>query len=83
MALLWRDFLCVRPGDGTVLAPGQCDAVESATQKEIGGVLSRSPKNKKKQLRLQNFVSLSHKCQAPHIIGEIKRNGRAGNSGGV
>ena len=32
-------------GDGTVLAPGHCDAVESATQKEIGGMLSRSPKN--------------------------------------
>ena len=50
MALLWRDFLCVPPGDGTVLAPGHCDAVESATQKEIGGVLSRSPKNEKSNL---------------------------------
>ena len=37
----------MRPGDVTMLAPGRCDAVESATQKEIGGVLSRSPKNKK------------------------------------
>ena len=29
------------------LAPRRCDAVESATQKENGGVLCRSPKNKK------------------------------------
>ena len=63
----------MQPGDGTVLAPGHCDAVESATQKEIGGVLSRSPKNE----------SLSHKSQAPHIIGEIKGNGLAGNNDGV
>ena len=50
MALLWRDFLYLQPGDGTVLAPSHCDAVESATQKESGGVLSRSPKNEKSNL---------------------------------
>ena len=36
-----------RPGDGTELAPRRCDAVESATQKENGGMLGGSPKNKK------------------------------------
>ena len=43
LSLLW-------PGDGTQLAPGRCDAVESATQKENGGVLGRSPKNEKSNL---------------------------------
>ena len=56
----------MQPGDGTMLAPGRCDAVESATQKEIGGVLSRSPKNKKSNLTATI-------CHAPHIIGEIKK----------
>ena len=40
----------MRPGYGTLLAPGCCDAVESATQKENGGVLGRSPKNEKSNL---------------------------------
>ena len=31
-----------------LLAPGRCDALESATQKENGGMLGRSPKNEKK-----------------------------------
>ena len=30
-----------------LLAPERCDAVESATQKENGGVLGGSPKNEK------------------------------------
>ena len=49
MALLWRIYP-LRPGDGTRLAPRRCDAVESATQKENGGVLGRSPKNEKSNL---------------------------------
>ena len=49
IALLWRvSFLQL--GDGTLLAPRRCDAVESATQKENGGVLGRSPKNEKSNL---------------------------------
>ena len=39
-----------QPGDSTELAPRCCDAVESATQKENGGVLGRSPKNEKSNL---------------------------------
>ena len=39
-----------RPGDGTSWLPDACVAVESATQKENGGVLGRSPKNEKSNL---------------------------------
>ena len=47
MALLWRMFLYVREAVLVAEISDACDAVESATQKENGVVLGRSPKNEK------------------------------------
>ena len=70
MALLWRIYP-YHPGDGTWLAPRRCDAVESATQKENGGVLSGSPKNEKSNLTATLCQPIAQ-SQTPHIIGEKK-----------
>ena len=64
----------MRPGNGTVLAPGRCDAVESATQKEIGGMLSRSPKNEKSNLTATLCEPITQK-PGPSYHREVKGKG--------
>ena len=71
-----------RPGDGTSWLPDACDAVESATQKENGGVLSRSPKNEKSNLTATLCEPITQKPGPSYHRGNT-RKGWAGNSGGV
>ena len=63
------------------LAPRRCDAVESATQKENGGVLGRSPKNKKSNLTATLCEPITQ-MPGPSYHGG-GRKGQAGNNGGV
>ena len=67
----------MRLGDGTLLASGCCDAVESATQKEIGGVLSRSPKNKKSNLIATLCEPITQKPGPPYHRGIKGKGGLA------
>ena len=61
-----------------LLAPGRCDAVESATQKENGGVLGLSPKMK------SNMTATLYKPMIKKPAPRMgKRIGWSGNNGGV
>ena len=77
---LERISLC-RPGDGTSWLLYACVALESATQKENGGVLGRSPKNKKSNLTATLCEPITQ-MPGPSYHGGGRKE-RAGNNGGV
>ena len=75
MALLWRNEP-YSPGDGTA-GTRHCDAVESATQKENGGVLGRSPKNKKSNLTATHCEPITQKPGSSYHRGVKGKGGLA------